>query len=522
MIPALRELSPAEVDESLGPRRVGRRLRQPRPHPTKVGLVHSALARLNDAAADLVNAPFQANVPDAPSMLLDHAAATTPQTNPEVKLPEPDDDRWGCLTFFVGGAITAGVVALILFLVFSGGDDPDETNEDTGLLSDDPASRFGPDVLLPFGADPADWPTDWFVDPATGISFSIPQELALFLEGTGIDQTQAVVGDYSQLVADASLGESTHGCGVVTDDYRVTCQVGAGPVGAGEYIVVVVEHDDAVGVGADRFTYGLAFDDDGDSADNYQFTEPFTADFFRDTEYWYRLQIDADGTRRMWADGFRDGVPGYPRYSAAIVVEIDDTLVWIVPRDEVPGDDLAYRVTAFHNNGPIGAVPSPESSGGDVSGEGVEEALLPVSESIVRFDQVDALPPDVQTPIPRVDVVGDPDAHIAEALLRQAEVRFNAALQSGDAEAVIAMVLPELLAGPNGAQCRAEMEATLVLADAIELTTLPAGPDVSSGLPLYPTVGTIQYSTGTVDWGPLFVPGNDGLLYLVLPSCIPS
>ena len=136
---------------------------------------------------------------------------------------------------------------------------------------------------------------------------------------------------------------------------------------------------------------------------------PFNADFFRNTEYWYRLEIDAAGNRTMWADGARDGVLGYPRFSSAMVIEFGDTLVWIIPRDEVPGDQLAYRLTAFHNDGDPAAVPVPQTSGGDVSGLGVDEPLTPVPLDPIVFDNLAGLPPDIDDPIPRVEVTGDPD-----------------------------------------------------------------------------------------------------------------
>lgn len=377
-----------------------------------------------------------------------------------------------------------------------------------------------PIAIVPLGPDEGGPVVVFFVDPDGGLSWSILGTPGQVFAPTSIEEWWVAVVIWSNPMLLALFNNSAFPCGAVTEDYRVTCPLGAAELSADdEYFVIGVEHAGPVGVGADSFTYGLAFDDDGDESDNYQFAPPFTADFFRNTEHWYQLHIDVDGTRRMWADGARDGTLGHPRFSSALVIETGDTIVWVIPRSEIPGDQPAFRVTAFHDNGDPGAVPNPETSGGDVSGEGVLEPLIPIDGEPVVFDNLAAVPPDIDTPIVRVDPPADPDAWIAEVLTRELEGRLNAALAEGDVDAVAATVHPALMGGPNAEACRSEVEATIALADTIEFTTYPGPPDTSSPLALYAAVAQIRYPTGAVDWGPLMTPGPQGRFFLVLPSC---
>ena len=319
---------------------------------------------------------------------------------------------------------------------------------------------------------------------------------------------------------DRLANQSSYPCGAVTDEYRVTCPIGAALLEEGEYIVVGTVLDGPVGEGAASFTYGLAFDDDGDDSDNYQFVPPFSADFFRNSEHWYQLHIDARGRRTMWADGVHDGVLGHPRHSSAMVIEFDETLVWIVPRSEIPGEQLAYRVTAFHNDGDPAAVPDPRLSGGDVSGLGVDEPLQAIGQETIAFDGVTALPPDIGDSLPRVDPPADPDTAIAAALVQDFSNRLNAALADDDAEGVAATLLPGLLSGPKGAECRVAIDATIVQADSVDFDADVGPPDTSTQHAFYAPATTINYPTGPAPWVPPLLPGPQGQLFLILPSCV--
>ena len=203
-----------------------------------------------------------------------------------------------------------------------------------------------------------------------------------------------------------------------------------------------------------------------------------------------------------------------------MVIEFGDTLVWIIPRDEVPGDQLAYRLTAFHNDGDPAAVPVPQTSGGDVSGLGVDEPLTPVPLDPIVFDNLAALPPDIDDPIPRVEVTGDPDDLITQVLVGPFADRLNSALAAGDNEAVIAIVHPGLLGGPKGAECRQAIETTIAVADSVEVAASSAPARCPIGTPVYGATATINYPTGSVAWGPVLTPGPPGRLFLLLPSCV--
>lgn len=316
------------------------------------------------------------------------------------------------------------------------------------------------------------------------------------------------------------FSNTAYPCGAITEEYRVTCPLGAGELQGGDYLVAGMELAGPAGVGADAFQYGLALGS-VDETRNYQFVPPFDGDLFRNTNTWYRLHIDADGNRYMWADGYRDNVAGYPRASSALVIERGNWVIWVVPRSELPSDLGGYRLTAFHNDGEPGTLPSPETSGADVSGIDVLEPLTPVPSDVVDFDDLSRVPTDLDTPIDRVEIVDPPDVHIAKALIGEFEQRLGDALSSDDLDAVVATVLPDLLAGPNGATCREQMQTSVALADSVTFDALPGGPDLANGFPVYGVLATINYPTGSVEWGPALTPSNsDGRLYLLLPGCM--
>ena len=207
--------------------------------------------------------------------------------------------------------------------------------------------------------------------------------------------------------------------------------------------------------------------------------------------------------------------------SSALVIEMGSSLVWVIPRSEIPGDALAYRASAFATSGDPSLPPDPNEAGGDATGASAAEPLIPIdiSDPVVVQDP-SGLPPDVEGTSTRVEVEPAPDAQIAAALTRDAEARINAALSSGDVEQVVQLVHPQFLNGPTEAACRAEVEASLALADSVTITVAPIAPDLSTGFPLYSAVATINYPTGAVEWGPVFLPGPRGRLHLVLPGCI--
>lgn len=397
--------------------------------------------------------------------------------------------------------------------------EPVEPADPAGNTPDE-APVAGPPELLGEIGGPGDTQIRVERDPEGGLSWSIVGTAGRQLDASDIVEFFAFVANYPLAALDLIANRSSYPCGAVTERYRVTCPIGAALLSEGEYLVIGATLAGPVAEGAATFTYGLAFDDDGDDTDNYQFAPPFNADFFRNSEHWYQLHIDADGERTMWADGTRDGVLGYPRFSSAMAIEFGDTLVWIVPRSEIPGDQPTFRVTAFHNDGDPMAVPDPATSGGDVSGLDVTEALNPIDLEAIVFDDLTGLPPDIDDPTPRLDAPADPDRAIADALVADFGNRLNAALAADDIDAVGATLLPGLLSGPNGEMCQTTIDETLAQADSVDIAAGIDPPDTSTQRPFYAAPATINYPTGSVEWLAPLLPGPQGRLYLVLQQCV--
>lgn len=476
-----------------------------------------------------------------------------PQEPPAADEDRAEDRLGGCLPWLIGLVILGIGGGLVAFLLLGSGPDddaltsgsatvatvtasppsqpeqpppstgtrqPTTTDDATGTeeVGSDPRDLGIPLVFVPLGDGGS---VAFFEDADGGISWSILNADGEILDPSQVIATWVVWASLTQAWLDAAINASSFPCGAVTDEFRVTCPLGAGPLEEGEYFIIGAQLEGQVADGDAAFTYGLAFDDDGDEGDNYQFSPPFDSDFFRNTEHWYRLHIAADGTRSMWADGARDGVLGLPRASSAAVIEWGDAVIWLIPRAEVPGDSPAYRVTAFHNRGIPGAVPVPDNSGGDVSGETVTEPLIAIDGDVVELSDISSLPPDIPDPMPRLPIELPPDEHITAALVGDFMARAQVATASGDPEQVIGLVLPELLADGNADACRAEMEASIALADGVTLVEAPTGPDVSQGFAFWVVQTTIDYSTGSVPYPALLAASNvDGRLYLLLPSCL--
>jgi len=306
---------------------------------------------------------------------------------------------------------------------------------------------------------------------------------------------------------------SAYPCGAMTVTFVVTCPTGAGPMGPGEVIVVAMHLDSVGGLADTTYTYGLAFDDDGDSADNYPVFPPFDFDLFLGTEIWYRLQIDPDGTRRMWADAW-NGNAIVPRYSTAAVVERGDILIWVIPRTEVPGDAVGYRGTAFADQGD-GPIPDSSSAGADVTGIDPESDLTPIDLTVVVDVELgDTVPPDFgEAPIARQAPTGDPTAHLAASLASEFVERAQAALDSGNEERVLELLHPGLIGQFGRETCLNFVRATIGQAIGYQVTG-DAVLTVTPGFVFIQVPSLYSYPTGDVPSNDALVPTNDGRLGL--------
>jgi hypothetical protein len=441
-------------------------------------------------------------------------------------LEQDPQTRSGCLgrswLMLAAAIVVLGLAAVLtIILVFGGGD--------SGSGEDDGGGDGGGGVVQADQATLADWfgpdvarSVTESTDPDGGQSFSQADADGTVVPEAAISSTWSTVAAMDQMVLDAAFNDLSFPCGADTGEYVVTCPPGATRLDEGEYVLVGVELEGGVADGEGRFTYGLAFDD-ADDGDDFEGQPPFEADFFHSTESWYRLDVSAEGARSMWADGFVDGVPAVPRHSSALTVAQGNTLLWVIPADELPaspGDGLGYRATAFHDDGAFGEVPDPATSGGDISGSGVDEPLLAVDGEAIEVADVAALPAQVAGHEPRPEAEDDAEARHTELLLTDLEARLVDAVEAGDEEAILATVLPDVLVGPDGDACRAEALGTLGDAQAVRFTALPTGPDTSSGVAIYFPAAEIDGADGTMLWTPLAAPGSDGRLYVLLPSCL--
>lgn len=168
----------------------------------------------------------------------------------------------------------------------------------------------------------------------------------------------------------------------------------------------------------------------------------------------------------------------------------------------------------------MAAVPDPATSGGDVSGFDVSEALIPIELEPIVFDYVTGLPADVDDPIPRAEAPSDPDQAIADALVQDLSARLNAALATDDAAGIAATLLPGLLTGRVGDACQQTLDSTIAQADSVAFASDVGPPDTSAERTLYTPTATINYPTGSVAWGAVLLPGPQGRLFMVLPSCV--
>lgn len=357
---------------------------------------------------------------------------------------------------------------------------------------------------------------------ADGIG-SNPETAFTDLDGAGIDGHGSALANNQADTNTPLFNASVYGCATVTDRYRVTCAPEAGPMPSGEQLVVVAELDGPAAADTTT-TYGLAFDDDGDASDNYPAPQEFEWDLFRDTERWYRMQVAPDGTRSMWAEVWV-GTQPLRTYTAAVLIERESHLVWVIPREEVPGPSPAYRATVFRDDGSNGrpgstGVPDPSTSGGDVSGDDPTSPLTPVDVTApVDVSIGDDVPADPgPAPQTRLDVDADRQQHLFDVLAERFEAEVVAAVESGDVETLVDLVHPAILGQLGRDACRATLEATVALVDTYRVSGPVTVTDIQ-GLVGVQAPSEYVYPTGAVPAVDQLLPTFDGRELRWLIAC---
>lgn len=370
--------------------------------------------------------------------------------------------RW----LLVALAVAAVIAAIVAVVILSASDDPepvDTATPPTEQLTSgtQPASE----AAAPLGLEALGVPAAG-APPATGDPRGDP-----ILEqsgsaaggptaGTDIVAHVALTATASQEIADRLFGSTAYPCGVVTDDYRVICPFGAGPVPAGDLLMVAVQIDAGVAPTGDNYLYGLFLDADPAVA-NHRADPAFDWDFRQGTDQWYFLQMSADPTEDfVVANRANDQVQGQAMYSAATVIILEDTIVWVIPGDEIPDPAPSYRVSALRSSEPFDQQRDPSLSAGDVSGSDPTMPLTAITAAVGALQISDAIPPDVDGGAARpTSGPGDtdPTAFILDVLVSDFAERMNNIDATADPAEVAREILHPLAVSASGIQACADL-----------------------------------------------------------------
>ena len=202
-----------------------------------------------------------------------------------------------------------------------------------------------------------------------------------------IDQlrTLAMTGRFTGPEAERAFGPDGLRCGGSAP--TVVCAPAALDFPGGDVLVVAVEHQAAIPVGSDTWSYqyGLVFDSDGDPANDWPANPPFDWDFYQGTDRWYQATYDhTSGGWTILVTQLHESGQGADlvQPSATRAVLSGEWLVWFVPVAELPTYPSPFRTTSFIHDGKL----SPESRGGDVSGGDPTEALVRPPELLVLVE----------------------------------------------------------------------------------------------------------------------------------------
>lgn len=114
-----------------------------------------------------------------------------------------------------------------------------------------------------------------------------------------------------------------------------------------------------------RHTYAFVLDSDGNAANDFKPLPAFPNDFWKGTDRWYQIDYtDAGGwTLKVSQVDSSNNVTEVASAARAIVV--NDSIVMVVPKSEVPGPGAKWRASSFVHQGDFG-VGAPYLWSGDV------------------------------------------------------------------------------------------------------------------------------------------------------------
>ena len=243
---------------------------------------------------------------------------------------------------------------------------------------------------------------------------------------------------------------------------RVLCPFGAGPVPAGDLLIVAVLIEGGVAPTDDNYLYGLFLDADPAVA-NHRADPTFDWDFRQGTDQWYFLQMTGDPEDDLVvANRADDRVQGKAMYSAATVIVFDDTIVWVLPGDEIPGLAPSYRVSALRGSEPLDQQRDSSVSAGDVSGSDPTAPPIAISGTASPLEITDAIPPDVQGSPTRPTAgpgEADPTAFILKVLIADLAERINSIDPTADPADVARDILHPITVVAAGIEACADLTA---------------------------------------------------------------
>ncbi len=119
-----------------------------------------------------------------------------------------------------------------------------------------------------------------------------------------------------------------------------------------------------------RHTYAIVLDSDGSSTNNWKARAGYPNDFWQGTDRWYEVRYNQKDTPGVWS--FRvwqvdaTGKKFTQVASAARAIIVEDAIVLVVPKSEIPGPSATWRTTTFvHQTDDLGET-SPFLWSGDV------------------------------------------------------------------------------------------------------------------------------------------------------------